>query len=122
MPAMRALGVGKHHVVFFYHGRGEIEMGNAVWEAMEEWERREWRECERGRAGKEWGARRGEWTDGEGVVSAWSETAKHNETMSGARQDRGFSSGSVWSKGGKRQRVVVDEEEWPPIVAQGGQW
>lgn len=118
MPAMRALGVGKHHIVFFYHGRGEIDMGNAAWEAMEEWESRE---CERERAGKEWGTRRGEGKDGEGVVSAWNETAKHNETMSGARQDSRISSGSVWSRKGKRQRVVVDEEEWPPIVAQGGQ-
>ncbi|KAK5095857.1 hypothetical protein LTR70_003176 [Exophiala xenobiotica] len=57
MPAMRALGVAKHQIVFFYHGRGEIEMGNAVWEAMGLWEG----EREGERAGVGLGTGRGRW-------------------------------------------------------------
>jgi len=124
MPAMRALGVAKHQIVFFYHGRGEIEMGNAVWEAMGLWEGE--------RAGVGSGTGRGRWVrrgeEGGGdvkvSVGAWDGMAGHDESVHGARTDSGFASGggggSVRGRGGRRRRVVVDEEEWPPIV--GGQW
>ena len=39
MPVMTELGVRKDQIVFFYHGRSEIGMGNAVWDAISEWER-----------------------------------------------------------------------------------
>ncbi|KAK5096315.1 hypothetical protein LTS08_007571 [Lithohypha guttulata] len=38
MAAMSTLGIQKHQIVFFYHGRGYTRTGNQVWDAISEWE------------------------------------------------------------------------------------
>ncbi|KAK5945598.1 hypothetical protein PMZ80_002803 [Knufia obscura] len=102
MPAMERLGIAKHQIVFFYHGRVEIDMGNEVWDAMGEWE---------GRMGRK----------REGELRGWRDFARRSETVWRVRGDSGFGSTSFRGRGGRRERVVGDEEwDWPGV--EGGQW
>lgn len=64
----------KHQIVFFYHGRKQIRMGNLVWDAISEWEEEQWRlRCEKR------GTRFGAWSRGDDVMigDGWSYDARN---------------------------------------------
>lgn len=92
----------KHHLVFFYHGRFMVEIGNELWDAMTEWE-------------EEAIARRQEWKE-----NLWAkreeQKRQEKEWPPLSEADRGRANGRNGGHDGihgytKRTRIAYDEEE-----------